>query len=279
MHPLGALTHRQACGRLVDGAGVEEDVLELHHVGLDEHGGLVCLVERLDVRRGRQLDGAQLVAADARHVALLNERLAKLLAVLIPGQTGLADQRPVFGIGQRSPQVQALPFLVSQLADAGVHVGVAHRHAFALRRLVEQPFPDQEIQDRRALFDRYRLTGAQLQQLDLGAQFAYADHVGPVQPYRGGRAVDRLRGDRGGKHAGDDKSKTGCAGDHCSSGTQYTTRHGRRTNDTFTNGGQVVASSGKPIFSLSFLTPASLVSRASPWRRCSAARSLSPLLE
>ena len=91
-------------------------------------------------------------------------------------------------------------------------------------------------------------------------------------------APDR-RGDRGGKHAGDDKSKTGWAGDHCSSGTQYTTRHGRRTNDTFTTGGQVVASSGKPIFSLSFLTPASLVSRASPRRRCSAARSLSPLLE
>ena len=237
MHPLRALAHRHACGRLVDIAGVKEDVLELHHVGLDEHGGLVGLVERLDVGRGGQFDGAQFVAAHARHVALLNERLAKLLTVLIPGQAGLADQRPVLGVGQRAPQVQAVPFLISKLPDAGVHVGVAHRHAFAFRRLIEQSFPDQEIQDRRALFRRHGLTGAQLKQLDLGAQFAYADHIGLVQPYRGSRAVDRLRDDRGGKQAGDDESKTGCAGDHCSSGTQYTTRHGRRTNNTFPHGG------------------------------------------
>ena len=63
---------------------------------------------------------------------------------------------------------------------------------------------------------RHLLTRAQLQQLDLGAQFAYADHGDPGKPYRGRRTINRLRGDDPGNYTGENQSKTGCTGDHWS---------------------------------------------------------------
>ena len=85
-----------------------------------------------------------------------------------------------------------MALLVAKLSDASVHVGVAHRHAVALGGLVEQLLADQEVQDGRTLLDRYRLTGTQLQQLDLRAKFAYPDDGDLVKPYGGCRAIDRL---------------------------------------------------------------------------------------